>query len=192
MESILALADGSVSDEVKPVKMAWWEDELRRFGAGSARHPDTQQLAASGVGVSSYPLLHQWLVASRTKRTEEEDNHISYRIDAFRRFGVLLLLTVDEPQSEDLSRATTALACALTAVTALDRQTPESGDETGVNAIRTDLERAKTHANPGLRALAATTDYAITRKIQRRRIRPLRLMWHAWRGARTTPGKIDP
>ncbi|MEL7312286.1 MAG: hypothetical protein AAFN07_12290 [Pseudomonadota bacterium] len=188
MNAIYELREEHVSDEVRPAKSAWWDEELRRFSTGLARHPDTKLLAASGVNVESYPLLRQWLIAIRTHRSEAQLTATAFRIDAFRRFGTLLLLSTTDTHTDSTIHSATALACGLTAVESLSESPHGTDMDAGVETIRQQLTGASGHCNPGWRALANTLDFALRRLLQHQSVGSLGLMWHAWRGARKTPG----
>ncbi|MEM6819583.1 MAG: hypothetical protein AAF578_12420 [Pseudomonadota bacterium] len=189
---VSALADPSLSPEVRPIKMQWWDEELRRTTTGSPRHPLTKALVPGPLNAEHLPLLRQWLVHARTKRTPESESRTSFRIDAFRRFGVALLIATDNPLELAQRTSATDLACALATLDALDRGAAPRDFTEEVASIRRPLTEVCGGSLPvAWVALAATLDYSLGRLTDGKKVRSLPLVFRAWRAARAQTGEVE-
>ncbi len=189
-DEVFALADPSLSPEVRPVKMQWWEEELRRTATGSPRHPLTRALLPGPLRAEHLPLLRQWLVHARTRRHEETESRTSFRIDAFRKFGVALLIATDDPLESTRRSTATDLGCAIATLDALDRGVGVQDVAAEVASIRRPLTEVRGAALPvAWVALAATLEYSLGRLTDRKKVRSLPLVFRAWRAARAQTGE---
>ncbi|MEO1582878.1 MAG: hypothetical protein AAFR91_13690 [Pseudomonadota bacterium] len=187
---VFALADPSLSPEVRPVKMQWWEEELRRTATGSPRHPLTKALLPGPLHIEHLPLLRQWLVHARTRRQPGTESRTSFRIDAFRKFAVALLIATDDPLETTQRSKATDLGCALATLDALDRGIAAKDVAAEVASIRRPLSEVCGASLPvAWVALAATLEYSLGRLTEGKKVRSLPLVFRAWRAARAQTGE---
>ncbi|MEM9173421.1 MAG: hypothetical protein AAGA84_12035 [Pseudomonadota bacterium] len=94
-DEIVAVA--ALSPQVRPIKCQWWRDELERWSQGAARHPLTLHCVATGLSdTDSVSLAHEWITLLDRGTSESIEVVVDWRIDAFRRYGALLLIALFE------------------------------------------------------------------------------------------------
>ena len=184
-EQVLALGEENLSEEVRPVKAAWWDEELQRLAAGLPRHPLAQAACTTAGDAASRALTAQWLVAVRTQRPDDETSRTTFQVDAFRRFGVALMLAFPHAERAAHRETIVAVGTGLSALDMIDVALVDPGERAGVAAICASCEAAALDAGDnGLAALGAAVATALRAVLDGRDVVTLSLLWRAWRAAR--------
>ncbi|MEM8547208.1 MAG: hypothetical protein AAGF46_03505 [Pseudomonadota bacterium] len=174
-----------VSDEVRPIKSAWWQDELERLQAAEPRHPAAIALFRAN-GPIDRTLAREWLVlAERIRDGIQAETWSDFEIDAFRRFGVALALAFLSAAERDTDAGMASVATAASAFSAVDQGVD---DDTRVAALVTVLSELRPQtASAPLAALLATLKLSLERMATGRKP-PGRfaLTLSAWRAARAS------
>lgn len=184
---IIDASSDTVSAEVRPVKLTWWDDELRRLAAGAPRHPLTKALSTTRLEASALPLIRQWLVAARTTRDESDVSRTTFRVDAFRRYGAAWHLALDSALSDQHGQDVNAIASAMYAVYVIETEGPADDPVASAQVIAEELGPTINEAqDPCLAAMAELLRTSLHALSQNRAVPAWRLMIRSWRAARKT------
>lgn len=184
---IVDASSDTVSAEVRPVKLAWWDDEIQRLAAGAPRHPLTQALSASRLDASALPLMRQWLVAARTTRDEQDVSRTTFRVDAFRRYGAAWQLAFGSAPSGQNQQDINAIASAMYAVYVIETEGLADDSVASAQVIVEELTPTIDGTqDPCLAAMSELLRSCLLALSQQRALPAWRLMIRSWRAARKT------
>lgn len=182
------LAVAATREEVLPVKLAWWQEELVRLADGHARHPVTQHMAATlDIDPATIELIREWLIAAQRDALDVPiESPTALRIDAFRRYGVALLLALST-DSEIAPSAVHVSYCAL-AMMLLDHTATATSAIDSNDMLAASTGELVTIQDAGstlpLSILARLLHQSLGRLQKQKTLRPLRLTLTGWRAAR--------
>ncbi|MEL6869441.1 MAG: hypothetical protein AAFO81_06535 [Pseudomonadota bacterium] len=192
------LSAAQTRQEVLPVKLAWWQEEINRLAAGEARHPVSKAVArVVTIDAHRIGLIEEWLTAARRDALSIAiESATALRIDAFRRHGTPLMLAWDVA-SDDQATPLVVSHCAL-AMTLLDHddalihtdeRTSDSDSDSDSDDMLAQHTRDLASVEPAAAPLPAwiltQLLYRAHKRVQQNKtIQPLRLTLTGWQAAR--------